>query len=633
MRIGITGTAAVLTAMLLAVAAPTVRAQWPPRVFLPEQANVAVRDPAELAPIPLPSANPPPTLDNPYDEAEPLQLSLDEAIRIALANSQAIRVLSGVTAVASGRTIYDAAISATVIDEQQARFDPNFQATNRWNRNETPTAVPNVIDPTRTEIGGLRNDNYNFGLGLNKTTTAGGALGLGVNSGTDRFRPGTFPLNPQTRSSLDLSYTHPLLQGRGRPANLAPVVLARIDTERSFFQLKDGVQELVRSVIGAYWSLVFARTDVWVRQRQLEQTKFAAEMTQAKFDLEIADAGELSQTRVSHANFRSTLLAAENTVLEREAALRSILGLPPYDGKRLVPVTPLNTDRYDVDWDKLLGLAGQQRPDVVELKLVLEADEQQLLLAHNEARPQLNAVAMYRWNGLEGEIPAGGRVRSQPGQFTDWTLGIDFSVPLSLRRERAQLRRQELIIARDQANLQQLMETIVFSLGQQLRTLSRLYKQYEIAEETREAARVNLNLQMENYREGRVNFINALLAINDWGNTISSEAQFLTQYNVALADMERETGTILESHGVRFFEERMGNAGPLGRLGPDRCYPVSTPPGENTERYSHGETPTEQSFNLVNPVDRLRESELPEAITLPPPQANGPDVTQPPRAP
>ena len=44
---------------------------------------------------------------------------------------------------------------------------------------------------------------------------------------------------------------------------MAPIVLARIDTERSYFQFKDAMQELVRGTIEAYWNLVFARLDVW----------------------------------------------------------------------------------------------------------------------------------------------------------------------------------------------------------------------------------------------------------------------------------------------------------------------------------------------------------------------------------
>ncbi|MEZ6078084.1 MAG: hypothetical protein R3C56_21155 [Pirellulaceae bacterium] len=58
-----------------------------------------------------------------------------------------------------------------------------------------------------------------------------------------------------------------------------------------------------------------------------------------------------------------------------------------------------------MDGDQRLGSA--ERPDIIELKLILEADQQRLLLSNNQARPQLNGVALYRWNrlGLEGLAP------------------------------------------------------------------------------------------------------------------------------------------------------------------------------------------------------------------------------------
>ena len=60
-------------------------------------------------------------------------------------------------------------------------------------------------------------------------------------------------------------------------------------------------------------------------------------------------------------------------------------------------------------------------------------------------------------------------------------------------------------------------------------------------------------------------------ALNDWGNAVSSEAQQLLTYNMALAILERQTGTILETHGLVFNEERFRAAGPLPCH--DRLYP------------------------------------------------------------
>ncbi len=438
-------------------------------------------------------------------------------------------------------------------------------------------------DPTHTtsHITGLRTDNYNVNAGLSKTTHAGWNGSLNVNTGPTFAQPGVFPLNPESRPSLGLQWTQPLLQGAGRPANLAPIVLARIDTERSYFQFKDSVQELVRSVIEAYWSIVFARTDVWAREQQVKQAQFAYDRTAAAFEVGSADVGETAQAKTALANFRVNLLTSRANLLQSEAALRNLLGFPAYDPDQIIPVTPPIQDRLDMDWEQILSLAEENRPDVIELKLVLEADQQRLFQANNNALPRTDAVALYRWNGLEGEMPIGTNLSSAPGQFTDWTLAVNFSVPLGLRQSRAALRRQELVTSRDRANLDQGLHNAGHQLALTLRNLAQFYEQYSANTELRQAAETNLNLQLSEYRGGRQNFLVVLLAITDWGNAVSAQAQTLLQYNTELANLERRTGTILETHGVRFYEERFGAISPLGRLLRGAYYPQSLPPTMN----------------------------------------------------
>ena len=280
---------------------------------------------------------------------------------------------------------------------------------------------------------------------------------------------------------------------------MAPIVLARIDTERSYFQLKDSLQELVRGTIDAYWGIVFARTDLWAREQQLEQVQFAVDLNETRMRLGIADIGDVSLAKVALADFRSALIAARANLLQREAGFRNLLGFPPYDTNQLVPTSPPTRDRLEMDWESLLVMAEQNRPDLIELKLVLEADQQRLLQSRNLVRPNLDAVALYRWNGLEGEMPA---VSSRPGQFTDWTLAINFSVPLGLRRERALMRRQELLISRDRANLEQGLHAASHTIAANLRNLAQFHEQYRAFQETRAAATTNLEVQMARYRAG-----------------------------------------------------------------------------------------------------------------------------------
>src|SRR5262249_6078834 len=138
---------------------------------------------------------------------------------------------------------------------------------------------------------------------------------------------------------------------------------------------------------------------------------------------------------------------SEALLLQREAALRNIMGLPPSEPPRFVPVTPPTPVRLEPKWDQILTLAEERRPDLIELKLIIEADQQSLIVARNQAQPKIDATLLYRWNGLEGETPSREHVGSGiASQFTDWTLGVNFSVPLGLRASRAGLRRSELVL-------------------------------------------------------------------------------------------------------------------------------------------------------------------------------------------
>src|SRR5439155_19350364 len=126
-------------------------------------------------------------------------------------------------------------------------------------------------------------DAYLSDAALSKTKVLGGKRSLDWMENPMRVaKPGPFPLKPETPRSVTLSYTQPLRQAAGFRVNTAPIVIARLNTEQSFFQYKDSVQELVRGVIEAYWSLVLARLNVWAREIQVQQSREAYELESAR---------------------------------------------------------------------------------------------------------------------------------------------------------------------------------------------------------------------------------------------------------------------------------------------------------------------------------------------------------------
>jgi len=605
---------ACITFFLVAIFAMPSNAQ----VFdpCPEQRHIEVRDPSEFCSIGIGGADVPFTVALDEDRS-PDPLSLDQAIQIAIQNAEVIRVLGGVSASSTGRTIYDVAVANVSIDEQLSVFDPTLNVQSTMNKSDNPGAIFNPVVPGEAIITGSSTDSISTTVNLQKRTQTGATVGLNVNAIGSFFEPGIAPLEPQYRSFVEATLRQPLARGFGRDVNLAPVVIARINTERSFFQFKNSVQELVRSVIAGYWNLVAARVEVWARKQQIEQARFAYERAVARKEADLAVAADVAQARSSLANFRASLVTARSNLILAETALRNVMGLPPSSGSVFVPTSVPVLQQIDFDWNEVVAIAEQYRPDIIELKLVLEADRLQLLQADNAVLPQFDGIANYRWDGLSGEMPNGNFLESEGGRFAGFNLGVNFSVPFGLRQSRAALRRSELVLLQDQKNLEQGIHQMVHQLTINYRNLDQFYLQIEAFREAREAARLNYENQAGEVLEGRREFINVLTAITDWGNAISQEARSITQYNTELANVESQTGSILETHGIRFVEERFGSIAPtfVGIKRPVRAYPKSLRVAGSTDRYTESATNSDSAFKLEKLDAPRPDGELEEDAT------------------
>jgi len=536
-------------------------------------------------------------------------MTLDEAIRLTLQHSEVIRVLTGVSASPSGATIYDTAIATTSIDQAKAVFDPVFRANSSFRHTEIPG-----LNNTATAILQSRTGGNNSSVELSDLNTFGGTTDFTVANALDN--PAVAGFLNRNAPSATLSYTQPLLAGFGRDANTAPIVIARYQQEVSYFQFKDSMQELVRGTISAYWSLVQARTELWAREIQVDQSQKAYNRLEAQFRSELVNQGDVAQPKLAYANFRANLIAAQANVLQREAALRNMIGLPPEDGERIVPSTPPTRDQIEFRWEEINDTAQSRRPDLVELNLVLMADQRRLIQSRNLAKPQLDAVALQDWNGLSGRVGSGNQLSSGLGENNSWTMGVNFSVPLSLRQSRAQVRNQELLIAKDRANIRQNLHQIEHLLATSLRTIDQNFLQYEAFRDARQAAKENLEVRVQRLSIGTENFLNFLQGVTDWGNAVASEAQSLATYNTELAGLERQTGTILETHGIRFIEERFASIGTHGRCFDEECYPRDLRPQDPRPRYEDSGKAAEESFDLEDfprrRGDKLRLPETPQ---------------------
>ena len=74
-------------------------------------------------------------------------------------------------------------------------------------------------------------------------------------------------------------------------------------------------------------------------------------------------------------------------VITTERQLRNLLGLPPADNRRIVPVTAPTEARLEPDWDASLAQMLAFQPDIVQQQLLVRVAELQLLVARNQFLP------------------------------------------------------------------------------------------------------------------------------------------------------------------------------------------------------------------------------------------------------
>ncbi len=107
---------------------------------------------------------------------------------------------------------------------------------------------------------------------------------------------------------------------------------------------------------------------------------------------------DVARAEVKLEQLRQQYLDAWLDARRREFQLRQLIGLDARDDNELLPAdAPRQTPPA---FDDVVTVALQERPDLNQRRLGLQIREQQLLVAQNRVKPELNVSAAYRVAGL-----------------------------------------------------------------------------------------------------------------------------------------------------------------------------------------------------------------------------------------
>jgi hypothetical protein len=122
------------------------------------------------------------------------------------------------------------------------------------------------------------------------------------------------------------------------------------------------------------------------------------------------------------------------------------------------------------------------------------------------------------------------------------------------REANAKVARERFQLARRRAFLDEKQERILLTLQRSYRDLIQLREEMQIRRSAREAAALQLEVRTRKFEEGFTTLDVLLDSQRAWADALRSEFVAICNYNIVMADYERQKGSILQYHHVAIAE-------------------------------------------------------------------------------
>jgi outer membrane protein TolC len=478
---------------------------------------------------------------------------------------------------------YDPAIAAAGMEQSLARFDTLWRTVAAWDHVAPVSGLTAETTPTVGVLNLGQVDTGQFSSELLKPLPTGGVAGITFRTDYERsnFLPGSPVLNPAYQPGVDFTFEQPLLQGAGVllnrvreafpsavrqpvPSTATPpgspgILIARLGRDQARLEFERRIHEMLFAVEQAYWDLYCAYWDLYSRDSGLRQAQLAWQVAKQRFDAGGLTVDDLAQIEEQLHFFRSQRLEALGRgtpgrpgVLEAERHLRYLVGLPAEDGSRLVPTdTPVQAP-VEPDWEAAVSTAQQNRPELLQVHKEIQTAQLALIRAGDYTLPDLRFFSKYSVNGLIGSLPNNQQL-AQP--FTAWEAGLQLEVPIGFRAARSAVTRSRLELAQRFAFLHDQESKLLSSLQRSYQDLVQFREEMTVRHSQREAAAVQLKARYTRFQgKGDVSSDLLVRTQRSWADALRDEYIAICNYNVALADFERQKGTIALYHNIEVTE-------------------------------------------------------------------------------
>lgn len=486
----------------------------------------------------------------PAPEGDGVHLSLDQAIRLALANNQDLNV-----------TVNSAEAAQFFLFQNTGIYDPLITANGLRAHQELPTS-------SQLSGGTVIKTDSASGVGqVSQLTPWGGVFSLGFSGDRTKTSSSFSTINPAFGSNLVLGISQPLLRNFGVNVTNLNINTARNSRDASYQTFVRSVQTTIDTVEQAYWDLVFARANLLVKQEARAIATELNRITKIKIDVGSLAPIDIVQTEVGIATAEQDVINAEAAVGLAGDQLRRTLNFEATSGQTpIIPTDEMGAERLTFDLAQGVQLALERRPEIVAQSYFVATDRLLYEYWENQTLPRLDLQAHYGHNGgatatidpdtgaivTRNDTGFNGSVGSLFSRhYQDWSVGLNFSYPIFNRAARGARGVAEFNLETDRSRLTVLQQDIVVNVRNAHRAIVTASRQIDAAAKGRELAERNLDAARKKYDNGMTTSFEVSQIQVQLSDAKSKELQALAIYRKAVSAYHSAIADILDWKGVR----------------------------------------------------------------------------------
>ena len=301
-----------------------------------------------------------------------------------------------------------------------------------------------------------------------------------------------------------------------------------------------------------YWRLVQARRDVVITARVLAEFEGIYDNLQARQEFDVtpvqlaATKANLEQSRADFVRVRATLFDSEDRLISAMNAATVNLA----DDIEIIPVGLPSLARIVVDRLGEVQTALERRPEIKEQEVTADSARIEVGRAKNQELPQLDVTFRYTVGGLAPNADKSFDEVSRH-KFVDYFIGVDLDVPIGNRARRAAHYRARLQHQQAIAALKGVIEGVILDVNLAVRGLSSTYDQIAPSYEAVKAREREVQSIVMRAERRDINTLNSELAARQsLANARRAMLSAMIDYNIAIIDLERAKGTLLDYNNV-----------------------------------------------------------------------------------